>query len=66
MRIKHPKIGDKRIRTKFLFFPLYIKKTNETRWLEITTWEEIYDGSCYGHYWEPIRWIEMYKGGIPE
>lgn len=56
------KIGEKRIVTKFLFFPVTIK--DETRWFEKVTLEEEYEygqdittGSSW-EYWRPIRWID--------
>ena len=38
------KVGDKKIVTKFLWFPKKINR--ETRWLEKATWEEEYQQIC--------------------
>ena len=43
MRLKYKtyRIGDKRLKKGFLFFPKYIK--NEWRWLEFACWLEVAD-----------------------
>lgn len=64
-----PKIGDKKITTQFLYFPLTIDL--ETRWWERATFEETYIEKCVGHgvdfegddfvqYWKPTKWINNY------
>ena len=58
------KVGDKKIVTKFLWFPKKINR--ETRWLEKATWEEEYQQICeseeecytYSYKWIKIRWID--------
>jgi len=40
MKIHHPKLGDTRIKSGFLFLPRCIN--HETRWLEKATWQERY------------------------
>jgi NAD-dependent dihydropyrimidine dehydrogenase PreA subunit len=50
MRIQHPKTFSIRKKKQFLFFPKRIK--NETRWLEVGIWEEIYDA-----HWIAINWL---------
>ncbi len=56
----YPKVGDKRLKYKFLWFPLAIGK--ETRWLEkvIIQQEYSYDGTfeCYGQYWENVAFVD--------
>lgn len=53
------RIGDKRIKSRFLFFPKNIY--GECRWLEIATWEEIWEtgAGTMGAFchWAPTRWI---------
>ncbi len=57
MRWRVPDIGDKRVRSRFLFLPKRIK--SERRWLEVAKWEEQFVLDIYeGFYWRPIRWVE--------
>lgn len=56
---KEPEYGDKRIKTKFLLFPIEINR--EVRWLEKATYKETY---CYNneyqfHEWVPSKWIDI-------
>jgi len=39
MRWTEPSLGDKRIRTRFLWFPMRVG--GEWRWLERATWREV-------------------------
>ena len=53
-------VGNKRIKSKFLWFPLSIN--NITRWLEKAKWEEEY--ICYGftedtYAWIPAKWLDI-------
>lgn len=63
MKLKHPKIGDKRIVTFFLFFPLRIG--DESRWLETATYEEEFkitrvpETDLPKEIWVPVRWIDI-------
>ena len=64
MRYKRPKyiIGAKRTKSKFLWFPKWIK--GDYRWLENATWEDEYydvyyhDGPFCGGMWIARRWID--------
>ncbi len=61
------KVGDKRTKEKFLWFPKRIKGV--TRWLERAKWEEEYcwfDGKGWetsgitAHYfWKGIKWLTI-------
>lgn len=55
-------VGEKRVKTTFLFLPKTIN--SETRWLESASFREelcvVVDyGSLDGHffYWKPLEWI---------
>lgn len=52
--------GDTRIRKAFLLFPKTIvhDKIEETRWLVVASWVEVYYWSVFGELWEPIRWVD--------
>ena len=54
MQKKHrtPELGSIRRRTKFLFKPMTV--SNETRWLERSTWKEKWSG----REWKPIAWVD--------
>lgn len=54
MRFYEPRIGELRVLTKFLWFPLCIGR--ETRWLETATWTERYDPGYFGDGWESVEW----------
>jgi hypothetical protein len=59
MRRIFPKENDTRLIKKFLFTPKTID--DEMRWLEVATWEEMYQRICTGdksYYciWLPTRW----------
>jgi hypothetical protein len=56
MRWELPKDGEKRKKTKFLWFPMTID--DETRWLERTTWIEKYYNLPYYWGWRPYEWID--------
>lgn len=62
MRREHPKIGDKRIKTNFLLFSKRIG--DESRWLEVASWEEEFVKYLLPHvlhadcYWASVRWID--------
>ena len=51
---KLDKIGDRRIKQSYLFFPKRID--DNVRWLEWATWEDRYYGWRAG--WAPIKWLE--------
>jgi hypothetical protein len=56
-----PKIGDRRIRARFLFWPKTI--LGETRWLEWAKWEEEYATRLeywYGFTYQEPYWIENF------
>jgi hypothetical protein len=56
---KEPEMGEKRLKTAFLFFPkalLNDKGLDETRWLKRVTWTEMYYGDLDG--WIGFRWID--------
>jgi len=64
-----PKIGDKRVRSGFLFRPRTALRgrQEETRWLECATWEEQYTPvhiKGVGHTpketvkWVPTKWLD--------
>ena len=57
MRYIHYDRNELKTKTKFLFFPKRI--WDETRWLEIATWNEkhLYDGVFYT--WQPIEWVNV-------
>ena len=57
MRRKLYKMGDTRIKRRFLFFPKRIGK--DERWLEFATWEEEYFYSSSLGYggWFVEKWI---------
>jgi hypothetical protein len=59
MRWRRPKRGDKRVRRKFLWFPLELD--GETRWLERASWDEEYGTTM----WFPLRWVEEPKPAQP-
>lgn len=53
--IDNPEVGDKRVKTKFLWFPKKIG--TEIRWLETATWVEVFvyqNGQVFwvSQYWE--------------
>jgi hypothetical protein len=62
------KIGDKRIKRRFLLFPLCIN--GETRWLEIATWQEEYNRMIdslhpsgyptFRYEWVAKKWIGIF------
>lgn len=59
---KIPEMGEKRLKTAFLFFPkalLNDKGLDETRWLKHATWTEMYYGKPGG--WVGFRWIDGEK-----
>jgi hypothetical protein len=59
---KEPEMGEKRLKTAFLFFPkalLNDKGLDETRWLKRATWTEMYYGDLDG--WIGFRWIDGEK-----
>lgn len=62
-----PKIGDKRVRSGFLWFPK--KCGNQTRWLEYARWGEVFKcrGTSLGvppspstrvFGWDATRWMD--------
>lgn len=59
MRWTSPKLGDKRIRSRFLIFPKRLQ--SQWRWLEYACWEEEYQYVSYSfHYdgkWQGRRWL---------
>ena len=67
MRILHipsPENGDIRTKTKYLLFPKRIG--DETRWLEITSWEQRYQeyvsrltNESMGGEWINMRWVAL-------
>ena len=56
------KDGDERKRTKFLFFPKCALNRNtvkhEWRWLEKTSWIEVYTDFYDGFCWKTLCWID--------
>jgi len=57
---KITQIGDKRIRSIFLLFPITERKnsgTRETRWLEWATIEEVYTSGWDGSSWDFVRFV---------
>jgi len=56
MRWELPKDGEKRKRTKFLWFPMTLD--SETRWLERTTWIEKYYSLATWYGWRPYEWAD--------
>lgn len=58
MKWQHPRVGDRRVVSKFLWLPTTID--NETRWLEYATIVEVYepwyDGITGGWRWIPEKW----------
>jgi hypothetical protein len=53
-KISYPKHGDKRPRSRFLWFPKTIK--GERRWLEYATWEDVFVCGSIGGYWFSAEW----------
>jgi hypothetical protein len=52
MRWNEKKVGETRVKTRFLVIP---KKINgKWRWLEVATWHDEYDG----YRWESCGWID--------
>jgi hypothetical protein len=51
--------GDRRTKTRFLFFPrtIYNDGYAETRWLCKATWEEEYTTLWSNAYWSAVRWL---------
>lgn len=59
-KVKEYVKGDKRIITKFLFFPKLINE--EARWLEFATFEQILTTESWElTVWEDLRWINNEK-----
>ena len=59
VRIYHE--GEERIRKGFLFFPKYIKISDdywESRWLERAVWKEQYTTGYNLNSWDPVEWID--------
>ena len=56
---RKPKPRDTRIKTKFLFFPLKID--DETRWLEISSYQQeyIYCSTFTPSKWYNICWVDI-------
>ena len=52
-----PKDGDRRIKCRFLFFPMKINAEN--CWLEKAKWEEkfVKKNSCHYGYWHKLKWV---------
>ena len=64
MKFNHPpkpKLGDTRIKSRFLLFPKTIDNT--TRWLERASWKELYDDNIYNEFfspfWSAIEWTDL-------
>jgi hypothetical protein len=58
MRIQHPKEGDTKRTTKFLWFPKRIN--HETRWLEVASWKSILTTFTFRgqSYWRDVSWVD--------
>lgn len=51
-----PKMGETRIKSKFLFLPKKIN--NQWRWLEKATWEEVFGYKKYDFKsWSANKWL---------
>ena len=51
----HPKDGDTRVVTRFLFLPCRIE--NESRWLEIASVKQEYVWGWYEGWWVNTEWV---------
>jgi hypothetical protein len=58
-----PVLGEHRVCTKFLWGPRRIG--NETRWLEWSTWIEVFKQDGYDRDWVPVRWEFQDEDGRP-
>lgn len=62
MRWKQPKVGERRTRAGFLWWPRKINRI--TRWLERAKWEERVIRYDFTTRWRPERWLDIDDGYV--